>query len=409
MVKIGIDLRPLQSESRFRGIGGVLIQITNQLLSHFDVAKNDIEVVFYQEANDKFQQPSELLTIPAGLKVTNFIVAESRTADGAIAKSKKYLSKVDQLDTDSLDLFIQFDFKFGVPTRTKTVLIEHDLVLPIFWQLYYPRFIAKLPLAFLFNNPLISSLFKRLYTINRRKSVNAATKIVAISNTTKRDLENILHVPANKIEVIYHGIEEINTEANGKLVNFPTKPFLFFIGGTDGRREVDQLVKAFDQLKANGYDIQLALAGAHFKDINSINEPKLMTAIENSPYRADILLLGFVDAYTKAKLYEQTQAFVFPTLYEGFGLPILEAMQRGSLVVAYDNSVIREIGAEHVIYTQSGEELYATLSAVLTMDVIERENRLASAKAYSAGFTWDKAGQQYFNLIEEVINDGTKD
>jgi len=404
MHKIGIDLRPLQSGSRFRGIGQVLIQVTNQLLKHFNEGNGHFEVYFYQENNEKFTNPEQLLNIPKSLKWQKVITNENRTSEGTLSKLNKYLAKKNKIETNFLDGFIQFDFKYGVPTDTETLLIEHDLVLPLFWNRYYDNFVAKMPASFLWKNQLAAKLFKFFYVDNRRKIVNSATKIVAISETTKNDLSKLLDVQAEKISVIYHGIEEISDVEDGQKNDFPAKPFLFFIGGTDGRREIDQLVHAFDQLKNDGHDIQLALAGADFKSLEAIKEPSIAAAIKNSNYQADILLLGFVDEYTKAKLYSEAQTFVFPSLYEGFGLPLLEAMQRHALVVTYDNSAIREIGQDYVIYVNNGDELFNTIQNVLKMNPTEAEAMKQRAYEYTKNFTWEKSGQQYFDLVMAMTN-----
>ncbi|MDR3241438.1 MAG: glycosyltransferase family 4 protein [Lactobacillaceae bacterium] len=404
MPKIGIDLRPLQSGSRFRGIGQVLIQVTNQLLKHFDENNERFEVFFYQENNEKFTDPEQLLNIPTALNWQKVITNEDRTSEGTFSKLNKYLAKKNKIETNFLDGFIQFDFKYGVPTDTATLLIEHDLVLPLFWNRYYDNFVAKMPASFLWKNQVASKLFKTFYVKNRREIVNSANQIVAISETTKNDLIKLLDVPAEKISVIYHGIEEISDVEGGQKNAFLTKPFLFFIGGTDGRREIDQLVHAFDQLKNDGHDIQLALAGADFKSLESIKEPSIATAIKNSNYQKDILLIGFVDEYTKAKLYSETQAFVFPSLYEGFGLPLLEAMQRHALVITYDNSAIREIGQDYVIYANNGGELFSTIQNVLKMNPTEATTMKQRAFEYTKSFSWQKSGQQYFELIAEMTN-----
>jgi glycosyltransferase involved in cell wall biosynthesis len=209
--------------------------------------------------------------------------------------------------------------------------------------------------------PKAYSFWERIYMRwSIKGSCRWAKKIIAVSENTKKDLMKLCDVPENKTEVIYEGYEinpprptgeDVRRTGEGQFSKtFPSpptplpegevgKPYLLFLGRLEERKNIIGIIKAFEILKEK-YKIphKLILAGKPGHGFDEINY-KLQT----TNYKQDIILPGFVNEGEKWQLLKEADIFLFPTFYEGFGLPILEAQSVGVPVVVSNNSSILEI------------------------------------------------------------------
>ena len=193
--------------------------------------------------------------------------------------------------------------------------------------------------------PKAYSLWERIYMrVSIRKSCQWASKIISVSENTKKDLMRLYKVPEEKIDVIYEGYENKLQIPNNKYQkNFKFQisnfKFLLFLGRIEERKNIGNIIKAFEILKEK-YKIphKLVLAGKP-----GFGFDKIQNKIQETRYNNQIILLGFVSEQEKWELLKKAEVFVFPTQYEGFGIPILEAQSVGCPVVASDNSSILEI------------------------------------------------------------------
>jgi len=201
--------------------------------------------------------------------------------------------------------------------------------------------------------PQAYSLWEKIYMrFAIKKSCRQARKIIAVSKNTKRDLMKLYKVPEEKIIVIYEGYviaskakqsnnkNEIAAVVRGELPrNDNVGKHLLFIGRLEERKNIIGIIKAFEILKEK-YKIphKLILAGKP-----GFNYENIQSYLSNSSYKSDIILTGFVSEEEKQKLLKNAEVFLFPTFYEGFGLPILEAQNAGVPVVASNNSSIPEV------------------------------------------------------------------
>jgi glycosyltransferase involved in cell wall biosynthesis len=195
--------------------------------------------------------------------------------------------------------------------------------------------------------PEAYSFLERLYMrCSIKNSCKWAKKIIAVSENTKKDLMKLYNVPEEKIRVIYEGYSEDNnqeTKNNNQTNHKPQttnyKPYLLFVGRLEERKNVINIINAFEILKEQ-YKIphKLILAGKP-----GFGYEKIKDRIANANCQKDIVELGFVSEEEKWELLKNADVFVFPTLYEGFGIPILEAQSFAVPVVASNNSSIKEI------------------------------------------------------------------
>ena len=188
------------------------------------------------------------------------------------------------------------------------------------------------------------SFWEKLYMrCSIKKSCQWAKKIIAVSENTKKDLMKLYKVPEEKIGVIYEGYDDndklpmINDKSNPN--DKISKPYLLFVGRLEERKNVIGIIKAFEILKEQ-YKIphKLLLAGKP-----GFGYEKIKNEIANVNCRKDIAELGFVDNKKKEELLMNADVFLFPSFYEGFGLPILEAQAAGVPIVSSNVSSIPEV------------------------------------------------------------------
>jgi glycosyltransferase involved in cell wall biosynthesis len=300
------------------------------------------------------------------------------------------------------DVFLQFDYAFGVPKDTKTILVKHDLIPYIFWDKYFES--AWVP----FKNKALRTTLRTLFANYKfmrvlRRSLKNAHAIIAVSQSTKKDIEQFFNVKSDKTRVAHLGVDMKPAKTNGHVSAdiMPSKPYMLFVGAGDARRRVDDAVTAFNNLKADGYDIQLVLVGENFKSPEQIPNLKVRNAVMGSSYKKDILTLGYVDDATKQKLYKEAVAFVYPTKYEGFGIPVLESMLLECPIITYKNSSIPEVGEEYAIYANNWQDIQTEVVKLLQLSVADKKKLATSAKKHAEQFTWDKTAQV---IYQELLN-----
>lgn len=196
--------------------------------------------------------------------------------------------------------------------------------------------------------PEAYSFWARLYMRwSIKSSCRWASDIIAVSENTKKDLMVLYKVPEEKIKVIYEGVSNNsqfpipNSQTiSDELLSKPKN--LLFIGRLEERKNIIGIIKAFEILKEK-YMIphKLILAGGPGYRYENIKHK-----VESSKHKEDIIVAGYVSEVEKVELLKNAEVFLFPTFYEGFGLPILEAQALGVPVVASNNSSIPEVAGD---------------------------------------------------------------
>lgn len=404
-MKIGVDLRALQIGHQYRGIGEVVKRTLDEM---FKLAIQDgNSFVFY--VYDNLNDPVELLHVPEGLRYEAISAGKSPLE----AKRSKYQKLADALQVlygnpikvaKGCDVFLQYDYALGVPTNVKTILIKHDIIPFIFWNQFFES--PMVP----FKNKAARTTLRTMFHNYRstrvlRKSLGAAYRIVTVSDSTRQDLHTRFGVPLRKMQTIHLGVATTQAKTGREVskATMPTKPFLLFVGGVDKRRRrVDDIVSAFNNIKADGHDIQLVLVGENFQSFQSIPEGPVRYEVLASSYKDDILTMGYVDDATKQYLFQNALAFVFPSMYEGFGIPILEAMVQGCPVITYKNSAIPEVGGEFALYATGWQGIERQVRKVLDLDNDQRQKIIAAAKQYAESFTWQKTARGIYEVVSGV-------
>lgn len=241
------------------------------------------------------------------------------------------------------------------------------------------------------------------------RSVQKADFIIADSENTRNDLVVLLGVNPNAVSVVPGGVEdrftpivdEAQIEQARKQIGVGSAPFILAIGVIEPRKNLNRLMDAFRVLKEREIgppDLKLVLAGGHGWLVDGILEHHA-----RSPVGRDILMPGYIADEQLPALYSAASVFAFPSLYEGFGLPILEAMACGTPVVASHASCLPEVaeGAAVLIDPDDTEELAAALEQALC-NAETRQQLINKGRARAAQYTWEKAANALLDVYCRV-------
>ncbi|WCT11904.1 glycosyltransferase family 4 protein [Mucilaginibacter jinjuensis] len=230
----------------------------------------------------------------------------------------------------------------------------------------------------------------------KREVVAKADKIIAISHSTKRDLIELLNVPEEKIELIYHGIAPANSSINiPQQLSLPEE-FILYVGNRNSYKNFDRFARAMVSVMQQHKNLFLICAGgSRFND----NELKYLTELNiiQRCIRLD------VNDDELAELYQRARAFIYPSLYEGFGLPILEAFQNGCPVVCSNTSSFPEVGGDAALYfdpTHTNEMSKAILQ-ILADDSL-RTRLIEAGKKRVLQFSLQDSMDQTVNLYKAL-------
>ena len=343
-MKIGIDIRTLM-ESQYSGVSEYTLNLLTEIFRQDQ--KNQYKL-FYNSGHDisarmpKFDFP-------------NVEIVASRYPNKLFNNILQRIFQWPKIDQKlGVDLFFVPNIGFiSLSDKCKKIITIHDLSF-----LRYGEFF---------------SWKRRLWhkLINVKKIVRSFDYIIAVSENTKRDLIELCGIPEEKIKVIYSGIGKefkiISKEENNQVkskYNLPDK-FILFLGTIEPRKNIGGLIRAYSQFRNDNpemSDVNLVLVGGRgwkFKNI--------FREYENSKYKSDIIWLDYIDSTDKPAVYNLASLFVYPSFYEGFGFPPLEAMACGVPVISSNSSSLPEIinNAGILITPNNVSELATAIESVL--------------------------------------------
>lgn len=383
-MKITIDIRLLTKGGR-TGIPGYTHELTDTLIKNYS---NHTFTLFY---NGWSRQP---LPEP-WRKAQNVRIIESG------------------IPNRLLDVYFKFGGKIPPPVNDGVLPLEkgegvifspHFNLLPASPsqggpQSSTPRIITFHDLSFI-HYPQFFSLKQRLWHRwqNWASQAKQAAHIIAVSEYTKSDLVNFLKIPEEKITVIYSGIGPEFLMPNTYHLSPKTRPYFLFLGTMEPRKNIRVLIKAFDLVKQDVRfkDHELVIAGRPGYRAKEVYK----TAAE-SPYSENIRFLSNVSDTDRMNLYSNARAFVFPSWFEGFGFPPLEAQACGVPVIASDRTSLPEILGSSALYFSPWRtgELADQMKRIET-DSKVRDNIVSAGAANVKKFTWLAAAAKLMNIFE---------
>lgn len=250
-------------------------------------------------------------------------------------------------------------------------------------------------------NPVVFSFKQFVYKWLIKQVARSSEKIITISEFTKNDVANFCNINKSKIVVAYPAADKI-TEPAHPMPELVNKQFLFYIGRPQPHKNLRRLIDAFAILQKNNPDLYLVLAGK--KDVlYAQHEQYVKKAGLKSVY-----FTGFVSEGQLRWLYENTVAYVFPSLSEGFGLPGLEAMVHGAPVVSSSATCLPEIYGEAAIYFDPLDinDMAEKINNVLN-DTKLHDRLVKLGYKQAAKYSWDKMARQTLQVYEDVLKKNT--
>ena len=225
-----------------------------------------------------------------------------------------------------------------------------------------------------------------------RPALHRSRSLLAISNSTKNDAVQLFGVNPDKITVSYLGPAIASQAAP---VTLPSPPLILFVGTLEPRKNIVMLVEAFNQLRHQNIICSLVLAGGW-----GWQSEEIKLAIDHSPYTSDIKVLGYVSEEQKTFLYQQATLLAFPSRYEGFGMPPLEAMSLGLPVVTTNVSSLPEVvgDAAVLVNPDSATELSQAIGQVLADDGL-RQRLITAGLAQSKKFNWQATSDATLRVL----------
>ncbi|MCL2199800.1 MAG: glycosyltransferase family 4 protein [Defluviitaleaceae bacterium] len=228
---------------------------------------------------------------------------------------------------------------------------------------------------------------------NLQRICNNDATVIAVSHATKTDIVNYTDIPEERVHVVYSGIDhdthfpQKNAEALKRL-GVGARFFLCIGMAHEYRKNFERILQAFEIVAEKNDDVQLVSIGVHIPD----NIKKL---VANSEYKERIVLLQYVSDDEKRWLLSDTEALLYPSIYEGFGLPIVEAMACGAPVIASDTSSMPEAAGDCAILVDpySVENMAHEMERVLNNQSLKTEV-MPKGIAHSKKFTWEKTAEE---------------
>ncbi|MCF0061719.1 glycosyltransferase family 4 protein [Dyadobacter chenwenxiniae] len=257
--------------------------------------------------------------------------------------------------------------------NAKRILTIHDL--------------NKIHLGFS-NNSSIQRYLSRL-----KYRIDSCDKIVAISNFVANDIKTIFPEAQNKLSVIYNGVDKLISAHAHVPVFCPPNEFIFTIG-------LLSIQKGFHYLPAllrnNNYDLIISGIETPHKEV-------ILRVAAKYNVKSRVHITGPISEKDKAWYYKNCSAFVFPSRAEGFGLPVIEAMQFGKPVFLSKFTSLPEIGGKHAYYFDNFEDKHMEEVFNVGMADFVRRNCADEVKNYADSFTWNKAASAYLSLYESLL------
>jgi len=366
-MRIGINLIP------FSTVQGIEIFSRNLILNLLNLKKDEEFFIFSAENLPQLLDFSQIKTIKIKyLKIKHIKAIYQQTLIYSLLKKHK------------IDLFFSPSPNAPFFYKDKVVVI-HDCA--------YDRFKE-------FENIFSRTYFRAMFYGAKFFS----KKIITVSNFSKKELVKLYKINHNKIEVIYEGVpemEEVNEkEIKDILSKFKiNKPYFFYVGNWRPRKNLPGLIKAFKLFKEkNKLEYLLVIGGR--KDKRFLNLEK---EIKNHQLEERIILTDTLTQKEVSALYRKAIALTFPSYYEGFGLPVLEAQSLGVPVLTSNTSSLPEIAGKAALYINPYEiKDIAKGIERIAFDEKLRENLIKNGYENIKRFSWRKAAQQLLNIFHSL-------
>jgi len=244
-----------------------------------------------------------------------------------------------------------------------------------------------------------------------QRALLRARRVLTVSNATKRDIENLFAIPSGQITVVENAIDERFIHSSRRedrrlvLERYQVNdPFLLYVGSAKPQKNIPRLIEAFAVIKSELREhpvyrnLRLLIIGDEMSE-----HPDLRRTVVRTRMQSDVRFLGFVPVETLRIFYQSAEVFVFPSLYEGFGLPPLEAMAQGTPVVTSNVSSLPEVvgAAALLVNPENVFDIARGVEQVLLSEELREELR-SRGRNHLARFSWERSVQQVLGMYAET-------
>jgi glycosyltransferase involved in cell wall biosynthesis len=372
-MKIGIDCRMYSTQ--FTGIGRYVFELTRHLFQLDQ--KNEYVLFFNNPQFSQFEPPSE--------KIKKVLVNAKHYS---LQEQTNFLRL---LNRENLDLMHFTHFNAPIFYKKPFIVTIHDLTLS-----FYP------------GKKMNSFLYRAAYNKTVSSAVKNSKKIIAVSKNTKKDIRDLYKIEPEKIEVIYEGVDQ-NFHPNIEEHKIKTtlekykihRPYLLYTGVWRSHKNLPRLIKAFHILKSEyGFDGDLVITGRY----DPLYAPDILQNITSLKLEPNIIFTGMVDEEELIALYNGAEVYTFPSLYEGFGLSPLEAMQCGTPVAASNASCIPEVCGEKNALFFDPKNPYDMAEKIFRIfsEKTLREDLITRGLKHVKTFSWKKMAEETLKIYTDV-------
>ncbi len=278
--------------------------------------------------------------------------------------------------------------------RAPTVVTIHDLV-PLLFPDHYPV-----------------GLRGRFNWLRQKNALRSVSAIITDSLSSKNDIVNLLKISEQKVHVVYLAGNPLIQPVKKSLAvqvrrqyRLPSE-YVIYVGDINYNKNLVQLIKAMKYLPQK---IHLALVGKNFRE-QSIPEWMVIQqqiSLSNLEQRVHFISdLGVTDHQKLSSLYSQARCLVQPSLYEGFGLPVLEAMQTLTPVVCANNSSLIEVGGKHAIFCETqAQDIAEAVRSILSWSNSHHTDWVMAASRWATSFSWRKTAQETVKVYQKMVKE----
>ncbi|GAA4196030.1 glycosyltransferase family 1 protein [Microbacterium oryzae] len=239
---------------------------------------------------------------------------------------------------------------------------------------------------------------EKVWRTRVQRAIDSTTHVVTVSNSSANDVQEIFGVEPERLTTIEHGIDvqrfttatELSKEVRAQL----PERFALYLGNIEPRKNLVALVKAFAAPEVRALGVKLVVAGKP-----AWNAEESLAVMDRSP---DVIRLGFVSDDDRTALMQNCDVFVFPSLYEGFGFPVLEALAAGAVVLTSNKGSLEEVAGPALRLESVDEEAIAHGLARAFEDESARKQCREQGRAWASRYTWDASVERHIEVYRKV-------
>lgn len=271
---------------------------------------------------------------------------------------------------------------------------NYDVYHQMHFDPYGIKYIGNKPMVTTFHDKNFSTLNPKPKVVRwQKKSLSRANKIITISNNTKRDLIELFDIQPDKVEVIYHGIDRKPIPTDKPIFDFP---YILYVGTREKHKNFNKFLMAYSHYSKSFPEVKLICTWKQFSKEELLKIGKLHLEGKVVHHAAS--------EHDMALLYRDALFFVFPSLYEGFGMPILEAMSYGCPVVLSNASCFPEIAQDAGLYFDPSavDDMESAMSQMTESDEL-RKKMIERGNHRVTEFSWDKCAQEHMKVYHQLL------